>query len=225
MSYSIIIPIFNEFKTLEQLLEELKVFHSEGNEIIIINDGSTDGTLDILENCNYINLINLNKNSGKGFAFKEGLSASKNKKIVVYDGDLELRTEDISSLMQLNVKTGIDSIMGFRFKQYLPFKSSSNWGNFIFTTFFNLLNNTCHKDILCCAKSFYKKDIPIDKIKSKYFDIDVELTSFLSKNNRGKKIKQVFLEYSRRSVLEGKKLKIKDGWKILKRIIFEKNSF
>ena len=219
MPYSIIIPIYNEFKTLKRLLKELQVFHSEGHEIIIIDDGSTDGTLDILKNCNYINLINLKKNSGKGFAFKKGLLVSKNKKIVVYDGDLELKTNDIFSLMQLNEHLNIKSVMGFRFKKISQIKSSEDWGNFIFTTFFNLINNSCHKDILCCGKSFYKKDLPQHKIKSNYFDIDIELSSYITINSRCKKIKQVRLQYNRRSITEGKKLKITDGWRILKRIV------
>ena len=121
--------------------------------------------------------------------------------------------------MILEKKLNINSALGIRFNNLNPIKSNFDWGNFIFTSFFNLMNKSCHKDILCCAKSFYRQDIPINKIESKGFDIDIEIMSFLTKNNGGKKINQILLNYSRRSIEEGKKLKISDGWIILKRLI------
>jgi len=74
---------------------------------------------------------------------------------------------------------------------------------------------------LCCAKSFYKEDIQLNRLKSIGFDIDVELTSFLTRNNRKKSIPQVLIGYKRRTISEGKKLQVFDGWKILKRIILD----
>ena len=85
--YSIIIPIYNEASLLPKLLEELYLFYTKGNEIIIINDGSDDESASILESCNFIKLINLNKNTGKGFAIIYGLSIAKNNCIVIFDGD------------------------------------------------------------------------------------------------------------------------------------------
>lgn len=217
MPYSIIIPIFNEEKTLEDLLKEIKKYQNEGNEIIIVNDGSEDNTSLILDKYKYVKSIHLRRNYGKGIAIKIGLLSSKYHKTIIFDGDLELRTNDIKKLMLLDEK--ITCVMGTRYRTLNPIKSSIDWGNFMFTVFFNLINRTSHKDILCCAKSFYIKDIPINKLKSKGFDIDVELTKFLSKNNQGKKIAQVFLKYKRRSIKDGKKLRILDGWVILKRIL------
>ena len=219
MPYSIIIPIYNEKKTLEKLLLNLFFFHKLGHEVIIIDDGSTDGSDKILQKSSFIKSIRLEKNSGKGIAIKKGILAARNEKIIIYDGDLELETKDISKFMTLDRKNKIYSIMGFRFKHLGLIRSEVDWGNFIFTTFFNLLYRSCHKDILCCAKSFYRKDIPIKVLKSIGFDIDVEISSYLTLNNKGKYIPQIFLHYNRRSLLEGKKLKISDGWVILKRIL------
>ena len=219
MAYSIIIPVYNEYKTIEILLEGLESYHKQNHEIIIIDDGSTDKSLEVLKECTFIKLISLQKNSGKGFSIREGLNQSINNKTIIFDGDLELKISHISKLMLLNKQAGISSLMGFRFNSLSPFKSGFDWGNFIFTFFFNVLYRTRHKDILCCAKSFYKKDIPIKKIKSKSFDIDVELSAIMSINSRGKNIKQVFFNYSRRTTNEGKKLKIYDGWAILFRIL------
>ena len=219
MGYSIIIPIYNEEKTIDTLLPQLKKLYFGENQIIIINDGSTDRTLEILKKYPFIKLITFTKNQGKGSAIREGLLRSQYDKIVIYDGDLELDTHEIYKLMKLNKSQGIHTLFGTRFNNLSPFKSKIDWGNFIFTTFFNIRFNCCHKDILCCAKSFYRSDLPIKKIRSTGFDIDVELSFFLTKINLGKNIKQVLLNYKRRGFNDGKKLHISDGWIILKRIL------
>ncbi|MDA9671771.1 glycosyltransferase [bacterium] len=219
MSYSLIIPLYNEEKTLNTLLGLLKLYFDDGNEIVIIDDGSSDNSVKILKDCNFINLIQFKENKGKGFAIREGLKHSKHNKTIIYDSDLELDIKDLSKLMNLDKKNKIVSIMGVRSKSFNPFRSGLDWGNFIFTTFFNFLYRSCHKDILCCAKAFYKSNIPIHKLKSKGFDIDIELSSIITKNSIGKSIPQVVINYTRRSISEGKKLKISDGWSILFRVI------
>ena len=109
--------------------------------------------------------------------------------------------------------------MGFRFQYLSPLKSNFDWGNFMFTSFFNILFKSNHKDILCCAKAFYANEIDNYKISSDGFAIDVELASLLTILNKREKIPQVLLNYKRRTIDEGKKLKISDGWSILSRII------
>lgn len=219
MPYSIIIPVYNEVDKLKTLLNELEEYSINGHQILIVNDGSNDGSINILKENLFINLINLKRNYGKGIALKVGIFKSKNKKIIIFDGDLELKTKNIYRLMKLDKTNGIHCQMGNRFNSLNPIKSSHDWGNFIFTVYFNFFNSTNHKDILCCAKSFYKTDIQIKYLKSTGFDIDLELSSYLSINSRGKRIDQVFLNYKRRSINEGKKLRISDGWKILKRLL------
>ena len=219
MPYSILIPIYNEERTLKRLLKSLKEYSKEGNEVIIINDGSDDNTKAILNRHKYVHCINLKKNYGKGAAIKAGLINSKYNKTIIYDGDLELKIQDIKKLMILNSDIGISSAFGFRFKFLNPLKSRSDWGNFIFTTFFNLLFKSCYKDILCCAKSFYKTNIQIKNIRSNKFDIDVELLGMLTISRRSLNVRQIPINYSRRTIHEGKKLKISDGWIILGRIL------
>ena len=109
--------------------------------------------------------------------------------------------------------------MGFRFKSLSPLRSNFDWGNFMFTSFFNILFGFQHKDILCCAKAFYANEIKDYNIISEGFDIDVELTSLLTILNKRRKIPQVLLNYNRRTIDEGKKLRVFDGWSILSRII------
>ncbi len=219
MPYSIIIPIYNEEKTLNKLLFSLEKYSFSKNEILIINDGSIDGTKKILKKHSFINVLHLKKNYGKGSAIKIGLQNSIHNKTIIYDGDLELHTDGISKLMRLDRDHGIYSLVGTRFNNFSPLKSKFEWGNFMFTSFFNLLFQSCHKDVLCCAKAFYKNDLPIKKLNSKGFDIDVEILSFLTKNSRRAKIPQILLKYRRRSFNEGKKLKISDGWNILMKVI------
>ena len=219
MPYSIIIPIYNEEKTLDKLLLSLKKYSFSKNEILIINDGSIDGTKKILKKYNFINVIELKKNYGKGIAVKIGLQKSIHNKTIIYDGDLELHTDGITKLMELNRNIGIHSLMGTRFNNLSPFNSKFEWGNFMFTIFFNFLFQSSHKDILCCAKSFYKYDVPINKLSSKGFDIDIELSSFLTKNNKRKRIQHRLIKYNRRDIQQGKKLRISDGWIILIRLI------
>jgi len=215
--YSILIPIHNEVNYIPFLLDALKVYNNEGHEIIIIDDGSDDGSSHILKNCKMIKLICLSKNKGKGYALKKGLMNVNNDKIVIYDGDMELNPSDIKKLMILNNDTRF--VMGYRFKSLHLFKSNFDWGNFMFTSFFNIIFNSCQKDILCCAKSFYLNDIIDYQITSNGFEIDVEIASLLTFGNKKRLIKQVLLEYKRRNIEEGKKLKVSDGWSILFKIM------
>ena len=215
--YSILIPIHNEVIHIPFLLDALKVYSNAGHEIIIIDDGSDDGSTNILKNCEMVNLICLSKNKGKGSALKKGLMNANNNKIVIYDGDMELEPSDITKLMILD--DNIRFVMGYRFQSLSPLKSNFDWGNFMFTSFFNILFTSHHKDILCCAKAFFKNDLKKYKIISNRFDIDIELASFFTIFNKKQKIAQVLLNYNRRTIKEGKKLKISDGWSILSRTL------
>ena len=217
--YSILIPIHNEVNHIPVLLESLIDYSNQGHEIIIIDDGSNDGSTNILKKCKTINLICLYENKGKGYAIREGLINALNDKILIYDGDMELDSLDIEKLMILDKKNNIRYVMGYRLKSLSPLNSNFDWGNFMFTSFFNILFSSHHKDILCCAKSFYLNDIKKYNIISNGFDIDVELTSFLTIINKKSEIPRIPLNYNRRTIEEGKKLKVSDGWIILSRII------
>ncbi len=210
--YSIIIPVFNEASLLPKLLEKLNIYSTEGNEIIIIDDGSTDNSKSILSKFPNYKIFFSENNFGKGSAISRGLKYASFEKIIIFDGDLELDPSDISKLMILE-ENNITCVLGFRDVSFFPPKSFLDLGNFLFTTFFNFLHKCKHKDILCCAKAFFYSELKNYKLQSSGFDIDLEIASILSKDK--KKIMHVPLKYKRRSINEGKKLRISDGWKIL----------
>jgi glycosyltransferase involved in cell wall biosynthesis len=217
MNYSILIPVHNEEKSIPILLSELEYF-SKKNEIIIIDDGSTDSSRDILLNCSFIKLIILSKNSGKGLAIRAGLSKASNNKIIITDGDLELDTKEIIKFMILDRKHNVNCVIGSRYLSINQFDSLWNFGNFIFVCLFNLIHKKNLKDVLCCSKAFFKNDIDLDSLYSNKFDIDIELTSKLIK--KFKYLKVINLKYNRRHKIHGKKLRLSDAALIFYRMIY-----
>jgi len=213
--YSIIIPVFNEVQSVPKLINSIKKYSD--HDIIIIDDGSTDGTYEILSRYNFIRVFRIEKNKGKGYAIKWGLKQVKNNLIIIFDGDTELDHSEIKKLMILDQNKDVRCVFASRYKK--PYKLKNAWdiGNIIFTIIFNSIHNTEIEDALCCAKAFFLSDVNIESLRSNKFDIDVELASKLIKKNV--KIKTVKISYNRRGKTDGKKLKMIDGFKILKRII------
>lgn len=215
--YTIIIPVFNEQNKISKLLDNVKPYSDLGHEIIIVDDGSFDNTLSILLKNKFIKLLPLAENQGKGVALKKGINHAQHNRIIIFDGDLELNPKDIGKLMILNQKLGISCVFGHRYETINPFETKWELGNFLLTYLFNLVNNTNLKDALCCGKAFYKSDIVGENLKSKRFDIDVELSAILIK--RYHTFRSVKLEYARRYKDQGKKLNLSDSISIIKRII------
>jgi len=216
MPYSIILPIHNEVKHIPELLSKLKEY-SPQHEILVVDDGSSDGSLELLKDCSFITLVILDQNSGKGAAIRKGISHAKYNKIILTDGDLELDPSELKQLMVLDDLQTIICVFGTRYSRINPFQSLLNFGNFFFTGVFNLIQKNNLTDALCCAKAFYKSQIDTELLKSIGFDIDVELAAILV--NKNVHVKEVPLSYSRRDRSEGKKLRLIDGWSILKRIV------
>tara|TARA_B100001248_G_scaffold186384_1_gene142252 strand:+ start:4579 stop:5241 length:663 start_codon:yes stop_codon:yes gene_type:complete len=216
--YSIIIPIYNEVDHIPHLLRSLKKYKDLGHELVIIDDGSNDGSSILLNNAKFIKLIRFKKNKGKGEALKIGLLNTLNENIIIFDGDLELDPYDIEKLMILNPEKGIHCTFANR-KGIQKINSIWNLGNVFLSLLFNLKNNSNVKDSLCCAKSFLKSDINIKNLKSKGFDIDIEISSILVKKNSS--VENIDISYVRRSINQGKKLRPTDAFKVIKRIFNE----
>ena len=152
----------------------------------------------------FIKLIEIKENSGKGYALRQGLKRASNDKVLIFDGDMEIKPSEISKLMILDSENKINCVLGCRFKSLNPVKSNFDWGNFLFTSFFNIVFNSQNKDVLCCAKAFYLRDIKNYQLSSIGFDIDIELSALLSILGNNNKITSILLQYNRRTFEKGK---------------------
>jgi glycosyltransferase involved in cell wall biosynthesis len=169
MKLSIIIPVFNEERTIIEILEKVNEFKKDNSlyEIIIINDGSKDKTLDLLKDNNHLynNLITYEKNKGKGYAVKEGLKFSKGEYVIFQDADLEYDPIEIQGFIDLIEKFKPDGAIGSRFV-YNKYTRSHYFlnkiGNKLLTLIFNIFYNTTFTDIYSCYFCF-KKSLLDDK--------------------------------------------------------------
>ena len=152
-----------------------------------------------------------------GKAVQKGLIEATNCKIILFDGDMEIHPKEINHLMILDNDKNLNCVFGNRFKRTTPLKSKWDFGNYFFTSIFNIIHKSSIEDSLCCAKAFFKNDVDPLKLKSTQFDIDIELASILIKKNND--IISIPIKYQRRTKKEGKKLSVYDGLSILKRII------
>jgi glycosyltransferase involved in cell wall biosynthesis len=219
MSYSLIIPIFNEEATLEGLLGQLKDLDNK-IEIIIVNDGSTDNTKSILETQKAFKIIHNKMNRGKGFAIAEGAKHASKDNFILMDGDLEIDMSCIPIIIneyELNPNT---VTVGSRWeKESMRFnkKHLNTYGNFLINYIFNFLYKTNLNDVLCCVKIINNNLFKSLKLESLSFSVEMELMSKLALINT--KFHQVKIKYKRRKKSEGKKLKISDGWGILWKMV------
>jgi glycosyltransferase involved in cell wall biosynthesis len=221
MKLSVIIPVFNESSTIEELLRRVEAVEIE-KEIIVVDDASYDGTKEILKkkDAPNIKVIYHPKNLGKGAAIRTGLKHITGDVVIIQDADLELDPRDYIRLLE-PIKSGqTDIVLGSRFLEirnnlYLP----TFLANKIFTSLINILYHTKLTDISTCYKMFKTSLIQkISPLKSNRFNIDSEIVAKVCK--RGYKIQEIPITYNPRRYIHGKKIKWWDSfliiWTILK---------
>ena len=210
MIFSIIIPVFNEKKTIIKVLNTLNSvkFKEFQKEIIVVDDGSTDGTNQLLEeNKNlYSSLHKNDHNQGKGAAVMIGLQNSSGHYVVIQDADLEYDPNDLLKFEEVFLKFNADGIIGSRFN-YDKFTRShsilNKIGNYILTLIFNILYNTTFTDIYSCYFAFKKELINANNLNVEGFAQHAEiLTKIIIKGN---KFYEVPINYNGRNIAEGKK--------------------
>ena len=216
MKLSIIIPVFNEEKTLEELVRRVKKTKLDrriSKEIIIINDGSTDKTKQILiklSSENKIRVFTHKKNLGKGAAVRKGIKESTGEIILIQDADLEYSPYDYPKLLEPIISKKAQIVYGNR--MWLGVKPEfyfSFLGNRLLTGFTNLLFGSQLSDVFVCYKAFRKEVLKGIELKSNGFNIEIELTAkFLKKKI---KIQEIPISYQGRSWNEGKKISFWDG--------------
>ena len=212
MILSILIPVYNEEKTLLKSLQSVRKLGSylKEYEIIVINDGSTDNTAKILEeNKNLYDKLLINEsNKGKGYSIKKGLIESKGTHIIFYDSDLEYDPKDILKFRKIFLDFNADGIIGSRFN-YADYTRSHNilnkFANNIITLTFNLLYNTTFTDIYSCYFAYKKEFLDPNQLQTSGFEQHAEIICKVIK--KGKKFYEVPINYNGRSYAEGKKIK------------------
>lgn len=226
-SLSIIIPVFNEEKTIEEVVNTVLSVDVLGleKELIIINDGSTDSTAKILARIEKknIKIFEHNQNKGKGAALKTGFSEATGDIVLIQDADLEYDPKDYQKILKPIVDKKASVVFGSRFMGGNPHRVLYFWhyiGNKVLTTFSNMLTNLNLTDMEVCYKVFTKDVIEsiAPKLESSGFGIEAEITAYVSKLNVP--IYEVGISYFGRTYEEGKKINWKDGiitfWKIIK---------
>tara|TARA_B100001059_G_scaffold48777_1_gene41780 strand:- start:2639 stop:3346 length:708 start_codon:yes stop_codon:yes gene_type:complete len=209
---SIIVPAYNEGKTILTVLQKLnnlKKFY-QNIQIIVINDGSKDNSLEILESNKSLFdiLINNPTNRGKGNAVKKGLEVADGDYITFQDADLEYDPEDFKKFINLINMINPDLIIGSRFN-YADYSRShyilNKIGNKFMTFLFNIIYDTTFTDIYSCYACFKKNLLINETLKTDGFEQHAEILCKVVKN--GKKFYEVPINYHGRSHDEGKKIK------------------
>jgi len=234
MKISIVVPVFNESKTIINILNKIHLTTKNINqecEIIIVNDGSTDNTRDklIANKHLYNQIINIEKNMGKGNALNLGFSKCLGEIIIIQDADLEYSPEDYPKLL-LPFKTfDADIVYGSRFRSSDVSAVLLFWhtiANKIITLTSNIFSDLNLSDVETGYKVFKKKLINDIKLNEKRFGIEIELTHKFSNITPKPKFYEVGISYNGRTYDEGKKIGIRDAFRaiycIIKYTFFER---
>jgi len=224
MRLSVIIPIFNEKNTLHEIVGRVRgVERLEVHEIILVDDCSTDGTRDLLEqefNEPIFKKFFHDENRGKGAALRTGFAEASGEVIVVQDADLEYDPEDIPHLLRPILQGKADVVFGSRFMGGGPHRVVFYWhmlGNRFLTTLSNMTTNLNLTDMECCYKLFTKSVADRITIEENRFGVEPELTAKVAK--LGVRIFEAGISYYGRTYEEGKKIGWKDGVRAIYAIV------
>ena len=223
MKVSIIVPCFNEEKTIEKIIEKILNLKDINLEIIVIDDGSSDLSKDILEKKlkNKIDILILNeKNYGKGYSIRKGIKVATGDVLIIQDADLEYDPADFYKLIKPFKEGFADVVYGSRFigseeKRVLYFWHTL--GNKILTFLSNIFTNLNLTDMEVCYKAFKAEVIKDIDLKENRFGFEPEITAKIAKKNL--RIYEVGVKYFGRKYIEGKKITWKDGFSALRCIL------
>ena len=223
---SIIIPVYNEERTILQVLNKLvtiKLIQSVERELVIVNDNSTDNSEKIILNFKQenpkteIQYFKHEKNKGKGAALNTAFSKVTGDIVIIQDADLEYDPEEFNRLLKPILDGFADVVYGSRFKGSNPHRALFFWhtvGNNFLTFLSNMFSNLNLTDMETCYKMIKKEIIQSIQIKENRFGIEPEITAKISKI-KGVRIYEVGISYYGRTYEEGKKIGWKDGFRAI----------
>ena len=207
---SVIIPVYNEANTVREILDKVKAVPLD-KEIIVIDDGSTDNTANILQpvNKDNIKIIHHICNRGKGASFSTGLANAKGEFVIIQDADLEYEPGDYLKLMEAIQQEPCGFVLGTRFNKSYHGLFWHRLGNRFLTALFNFLFGLKINDFATCYKFARRETFNSLDIKATRFDIDIEIVCKAARQNLH--FIEVPVSYHPRSYKQGKKIRWWDG--------------
>ena len=214
MKLSVLMPVYNEIRTIDQILRLVADVPIE-KEIVVVDDGSTDGTRDVLAQWNGragVRVILHERNKGKGGALRTALAAAKGEILLIQDADLEYDPTEYPSLLRPIESGRADAVFGSRFRGSAENRVQNFWhtvGNRALTLISNVVTDLNLTDMATCYKAFHRRVLPSLDIAQRGFGVDAEITVKLARG--GFRIFEVPVSYYARSRAEGKKIRLIDG--------------
>ena len=217
MKVSIIIPVYNEENTILKIINKILKLKHLSKELIVVNDGSTDNTKNLLSTLSKkrIKIINHNKNLGKGAAIRTAQKYITGTHVIIQDADLEYNPLDYKKLLKPFKKPNVSVVFGSRVlnKKRYKLKNFSSFErifyNHVLTIISNIINGQRLSDAHTCYKVFRRKLFLSLKLKEDGFSFCPEVTTKISKLKI--KIHEVPISYNGRTVSEGKKIRFVDA--------------
>ncbi|MBI4708389.1 MAG: glycosyltransferase family 2 protein [Candidatus Omnitrophica bacterium] len=208
---SVIVPVFNEAKTIRVILERISAVEGIEKEIIVVDDGSTDGTDRLLKDLSNksVRIIYHSSQRGKGAAFLTGLDNAQGELVIIQDADFEYDPNDFSKLIQAYKQQNADLVFGARFINGHDGLFLHRLGNKVLTMVLNVLFGSKLNDYATCYKLASRSTFIELGLKASGFDIDVEIVCNALKKK--KRIVELPVAYFPRTYKDGKKIRWRDG--------------
>jgi glycosyltransferase involved in cell wall biosynthesis len=221
---SVVIPCYNEIATLERVVDAVRAAPVPHQEIILVDDGSTDGTRELIDarlRARVDRVVLHDRNRGKGAALRSGFAAATGDVVIVQDADLEYDPAEFPRLLEPFLERGADVVFGSRFVGGASHRVLYYWhyvGNRLLTTLSNVFTNLNLTDMEVCYKAFRRSVLERISLEEDRFGFEPEVTAKVAK--LGCAVYEVGVSYAGRTYAEGKKIGWRDGlcavWCILK---------